>query len=245
MRPIMFRWRGLTVHSYPAMQYIGLVAGVLASNRAAHAAGLDAYHVFIATCVLLFPALAGARLMYVALNWSIYRRHPDQIWNRRDGGAAQYGGFLLAVPLSIPLLRALGVPFAQFWDVSMFTIMVGMVFTRIGCLLNGCCAGRPTESWLGLYLADYRGNWERRLPTQLLEAGWALILLGAAVWIWPHLPFNGALFLFVSAGYASGRLVLESTRHPKKKGLQFTVHHAVSLLIIVLSVAALTTRVVH
>jgi phosphatidylglycerol:prolipoprotein diacylglycerol transferase len=245
MRPIMFRWRGLTIHSYPAMQYIGLVAGVLASNRAAHAAGLDAYRVFIATCILLFPALAGARLMYIALHWSFYRHNPAQIWNRSEGGAAQYGGFLLAVPLSIPLLRALGVPFASFWDVSMFTIMVGMVFTRVGCLLNGCCAGHATESWLGIYLPDHRGQWERRVPTQLLEAGWALILLGASVAIWRHLPFEGALFLFVSAGYACGRLVLESTRLPKRNGRSFTVHHAVSLLIIVLSVAALTTRVVH
>lgn len=245
MRPIMFRWRGLTIHSYPAMQYVGLIAGVLASNLAAHAAGLDAFRVYIATCILLFPALAGARLMHIGLHWSFYRQHPAQIWNLNEGGAAQYGGFLLTVPLSIPLLRALSVPFASFWDVSMFTILVGMIFTRVGCFLNGCCAGCATESRLGMYLPDHRGQWERRVPTQLLEAVWALMLLGASAAIWRHLPFAGALFLFVSAGYACGRLVLESTRVAKKDGQSFTVHHAVSLLIIVLSVAALTTRVVH
>jgi phosphatidylglycerol:prolipoprotein diacylglycerol transferase len=245
MRPIMFRWRGLTIHSYPAMQYIGLVAGVLVANVAAHAAGLDAFRVFIATCFLLVPALAGARLMYVAAHWPVYRRNPARIWNRSEGGAAQYGGFLLAVPLSIPLLRALGVPFAAFWDVSMFTILVGMIFTRVGCLLNGCCAGRPSKSWLSMHLPDHRGDWQQRIPTQLLEAGWASVLLVAAIGIWSRLPFPGALFLFVSAGYATGRLLLESTRVVKMNGRPFTVHHAVSLLIIALSIAALTTRAAH
>ncbi len=41
MRPILFQWRGLTVWSYPAMLYIGLVAGVVAGNVAAHAAGIE------------------------------------------------------------------------------------------------------------------------------------------------------------------------------------------------------------
>jgi prolipoprotein diacylglyceryltransferase len=238
----MFQLRGMTIHSYPAMQYLGLVSGVVAGNAAAYAAALDAYRVFVATCILLFPALAGARLLYVASHWRFYRRNPSRIWNRSEGGAAQYGGFLLAVPLSVPLLRALNVPFAAFWDVSMITIMVGMIFTRIGCLLNGCCAGRPTESWFAISLPDHTGVWERRIPTQLLEAAWATILLVSAIAVWPTLPFDGALFLFVSAGYASGRLLLESTRNASRNGLRFTLHHAISLLIIAASLAALTLR---
>jgi phosphatidylglycerol:prolipoprotein diacylglycerol transferase len=242
MHPVMFRWRGLTIHSYPAMQYVGLVAGVTAGNAAAHVAGLNTYRVFIATCILLFPALAGARLLYVASHWRFYRRNRSSIWNRSEGGAAQYGGFLVAVPLSAPLLGALQVPFAAFWDVSMVTIMVGMIFTRIGCFLNGCCAGRPTESWFAISLPDHTGVWERRIPTQLLEAGWSLILLAAALAVWPTLPFDGALFLVVSAGYATGRLLLESTRNSSRNALTFTLHHAISLLIIAVSVAALTLR---
>jgi phosphatidylglycerol---prolipoprotein diacylglyceryl transferase len=242
VHPIMFRWRGLTIHSYAAMQYVGLVLGVIAGNSAAHAAGLDAYRVFIATCILLFPALAGARLLHVASHWKFYRANRSRIWDRSEGGAANYGGILVAVPLSIPLLRLLHVPFAAFWDVSMVTIMVGMIFTRIGCLLNGCCAGRPTDSWFGIQLPDHTGVSERRIPTQLLEAGWATVLLASAIIVWPSLPFEGALFVFVSVGYATGRLLLESTRNTSRNGLRFTLHHAISLLIIAASLAALTLR---
>ena len=65
MRPILFTWRGLTIHSYPAMLYIGLVLGVTAGNGVAHANGIDALRVYIATLILVVPALAGARLLYV------------------------------------------------------------------------------------------------------------------------------------------------------------------------------------
>jgi prolipoprotein diacylglyceryltransferase len=88
------------------------------------------------------------------------------------------------------------------------------------------------------------GVWERRMPTQLLEAGWATLILVAATQIWHKLPFDGALFLFVASGYASGRLILESTRDLRRVGRKFTVHHAISLLIIALSVAAITSRAI-
>lgn len=34
VRPVLLRWRGYTIWSYPAMLYVGLVAGVAAGNAA-------------------------------------------------------------------------------------------------------------------------------------------------------------------------------------------------------------------
>jgi phosphatidylglycerol---prolipoprotein diacylglyceryl transferase len=245
VRPVFFTWRGLTVHSYPAMQYIGLTFGVIAGNFAARSAGLDPFRVYIATILLLFPALAGARVLYIVSHWDLFRDNRRDIWNTRQGGAAQYGGILAAVPLSIPLLALLGIPFGAFWDAGGITIMVGMVFTRVGCFMNGCCAGRPSSSWLALSLPNVRGVWIRRFPTQLLEAAWAATLLVTGVALWPRLPFDGALFLFIASGYALGRLVMESMRELKTASRRFTIHHAISVLIIVSSLVAITARGTH
>jgi prolipoprotein diacylglyceryltransferase len=228
----------VTIWSYPALLYVGLVAGVAAGNVAAHAASIDAFRTFVATFLLIVPALVGARLLYVASHWSIYRTRLGQIWNRRDGGAAQYGGILVVLPLSVPLLAALRVPLGSFWDVAAFTILVGMILTRIGCLLNGCCAGRPSKTW-GVNLPNHLGVWERRVPTQCLEGAWAAVLLACAVSGWKWLPFPGALFLSVAGGYATGRLALESARERRPGAARFTVHHAISLVIAVVSFAAL------
>ncbi len=222
------------------MLYIGLVAGVVAGNVAAHAAGIDAFRAFVATLVLIVPALIGARLFYVASHWQLYRQSLWRICDRSGGGFAMYGGLPVVLLLSVPVLGALRLDFGAFWDVAAFTILVGMTFTRIGCLMNGCCAGRPSRTWVSVYLPNRRGVWDRRIPTQCLEAGWAGVLLVTAIAVWRWLPFPGALFLIVTAGYASGRLVLESTREPQPGANRFTIHHAISAVMIMLSLATLT-----
>lgn len=224
------------------MLYLGLLVGVVAGNVASHASGLDAWRVYVATILLVAPTVAGARLLHVASNWRMYRHHRRLIWDHSQGGQAQYGGLAIALPLSIPLLAALRLPFGAFWDVGGITILVGMIFTRIGCLLNGCCAGRPSRRWGSILLPNARGVWEKRLPTQCLEAAWALVVLVSAIWVWHLLPFPGALFLFIVAGYACGRLFMESMREHRSGIHGFTLHHALSLCMIMVSVAVLTIR---
>jgi prolipoprotein diacylglyceryltransferase len=225
--------------AYPTFLYLGLVSGVFAGNAAAHASGLDAFRVFVATFLLILPALFGARLLYVVTHWDRYKHDLSKIFNRSEGGAAQYGGILLGIPLSFPLLSLLDLPFGAFWDVAAFTILVGMILTRIGCLLNGCCAGRPSKGWLSVRLPNSAGVWTRRIPLQLLEAALALLLVMASALLWKMMPFPGALFAFVVGGYGCGRLVLESLRE-LPAGQRFTLHHAISLVMVVASGAVLT-----
>ena len=88
-------------------------------------------------------------------------------------------------------------------------------------------------------LPNHLGVWDRRIPTQWLEAGWAAILLVFAIAVWRWLPFPGALFLIVIACYASGRLVLATARerHPGTSG--FTLRHGIPVIMIMLSLAVL------
>lgn len=239
MRRVLFRWRGLTVWSYPALLYVGAVTGIMFGNVWANAMGLDGLRVWLAMIVLFAIALVGSRLLYVAQHWETYRRDLGRIWDRNEGGAAQYGGFLAIVPCSWPLLAMLDVPFGAFWDVTAGTIMVGMIFTRVGCLLNGCCSGRPSE-WFGVRLPNHNGVWRRRVPTQVLEGVLAAVLLVAAIALRPRFPFPGAVFLFVSGGYAAGRLLLESAREREADERAFTIHHVISIGIAVVSFGTLT-----
>lgn len=223
MRRVLFQSRAFTLWSYPALLYLGLVAGVLASHVAAHAAGLNALRVFVATFLLIPPALVGARLLYVATRWPTYRHDPRRIWRRGEAGAAHYGGLLVALALSVPILAVLRVPLGAFWDVTTPAMLLTLAFARVGCWLNGCCAGRS----------------EARVPVQLLEAAWALALLALSLALWGRLPFAGASFLVLAALYATGRLALLGAR---AEGRRFTIHHGISVVMIVLSVGALTAH---
>jgi len=228
MRRYLIDSETLRIPSYPAMLYLGLVLGVVAGNVGAHHARLDPFRVFVATYLLLIPALIGARALFVASRWSIFVVDPPRIWRRSEGGMALYGGLPVALLASVPTLAALRLPFAVFWDVASFTILTGMIFARIGCLLNGCCAGRPSNGWLCLWLPNARGEWSRRWPTQLFEAAWATVVLFVAALMWPHRPFPGALFLLVVVAYTFGRLLLESTREALPQAKDSNLQRAVS-----------------
>lgn len=238
MHRILFQWRGFTVFSYPAMLYFGLVAGVVAGNWGAHIVGANALRVFVATLILIPPSIAGARLLYVATHWPEYRNRRERIWDRNEGGMAMYGGLPVMLLLSMPVLALIGIPFAQFWDVASLTIMMGLMFTKVGCLLNGCCAGRPSDSRIAMLLPGLRGQWQKRIPVQLLEAGWAAVVLALASTLLGRLPFEGAVFLVVAAVYGVGRIALESLRE-HSPGSSIALGHTVSFATVLTAVALL------
>jgi len=210
-RRYLFSIGGRGVPSYPAMLYLGCVFGVFAGVAAAGHAGLSRSRVALAMIVLLVPALVGARLLFVLGHIEVFRTDPRRIWRRSDGGSALYGGLILSTGLSVPLLAAWDISFWRFWDAASVTMLVGLIFTRFGCLMHGCCAGRATSGRLGVWLPNHAGVWKRRWPTPLLEAGWAGIVLACMQASHASL-FTGGRYATVVAAYAAGRLVLETTR---------------------------------
>jgi len=239
VRKILFTWHGLTVYSYPAMLYLGLVAGAFAGAWVAQKSAMSADRFAVALLILLVPALVGARLYFVLTRWEVYRREPRRIWRRSEGGMAMYGGLILAVPLSFPLLRAMDLPFGAFWDAATFTMLLGMAFTRIGCLLNGCCGGRPTGGWLALDLPDDRGIWQRRYPTQLMEMTFALTLFALAFAVRSRAPFPGAIFCSAVIAYGTGRLFLEKLREDATGGRDRATMQITSIVLLIAALAGL------
>jgi phosphatidylglycerol:prolipoprotein diacylglycerol transferase len=211
-RRFLVSWRGVEVPSYTAMLYLGCVVGILVGAVVAGSAGLERSRFAFTTVVLLIPALAGSRVWFVLENLSVYRREPGRIWRRSEGGSALHGGFLLTLALSVPLLALVELPFWAYWDAASFTMLIGNVFTRIGCVMHGCCAGRPTSGRVGVWLPDHCGVWQRRVPTQLLEAAWSTLVLTGAFIAHAGRPAAGAVFFGALAASGAGRLLLETTR---------------------------------
>ena len=238
MRRILFRWGSVSICSYPATLYFGIVFGIYAQLYAAHSSRLNVTRTLSATILLVMTALLGARLLFVTRNWRVYREQPRRIWRFSEGGASMYGGLLLSLPFSLPLLAVFEIPFGRFWDAASFTMLIGMIITRFGCFLNGCCAGRPTSRWFGLDLPDGEGVWTRRIPVQILEAAWGMVVLVGAITLWGHRPFEGALFLFAVGAYGAGRIVLEHARNKQDRFRGISVAQAISTVFVTVSVVA-------
>ncbi|MGO9621106.1 MAG: prolipoprotein diacylglyceryl transferase [Desulfobaccales bacterium] len=238
MRRILYEWRGIKLYAYPVMLYLGIFVGVIAGTYSATLHDLNPTQVYVAM-LLLFPfALVGARLLFILSHWRFFLREPLRIWRRSDGGASLYGGLVLSFLVSLPLLRVMRLPLGAFWDAASVTMLTGMIFTKMGCLLNGCCAGQPTTGPLGMYLPDFRGIWCRRVPAQLLESGLAAMILLGLVGLWNRLPFDGALFLYTLATYSMGRWWLESAREDIDTVGPLKLHRIISVAVLAASITS-------
>lgn len=89
-------------------------------------------------------------------------------------------------------------------------------FGRIGCLLAGCCYGKPTNSWIGM---DFPGI-GTRIPTQLIEAIFLFILTGVLCCIIFKTNFKWTLHLYLAA-YSIFRFIIEFFRGDAQRGGTF------------------------
>jgi phosphatidylglycerol---prolipoprotein diacylglyceryl transferase len=231
VKPVLFRFGGIDVRSYPAMLSIGLAAGLMVGNALARGSGMSVLRFEAAAVALLVPALIGARLAFVAGHWAVYRRDLARIWRRSEGGLAMYGGFVLAAACSLVVVPALGLSVVAFWDTAVFTILVAMMFTRVGCLLTGCCAGAPTNGRLGITVANHRGERARRHPSQVFEIALAGILLVVAYALRGTDASPGSVSLSVVAGYGAGRALLDRFRAERKHVRGIPVAQAFSVVL--------------
>ncbi|HEV2238162.1 MAG TPA: prolipoprotein diacylglyceryl transferase family protein [Ktedonobacterales bacterium] len=80
-------------------------------------------------------------------------------------------------------------------------LMLGLAVGRIGCFFAGCCGGPPTTARWGVWCSDAHVG-AKRLPTQLLESLFSLVLgIVTFAWVWLHGPAGGAYFVLVVAAY--------------------------------------------
>lgn len=117
--------------------------------------------------------IIGARLFYIFLNLSYFVHEPLEIIMLQKGGLAWQGSFIGGMISGVVFLRRKNIPVWKFLDITAPFIALGHAIGRIGCLLNGCCYGKPA-AW-GLFFPVWG---ERLIPTQIfMSVGQIIIFL--------------------------------------------------------------------
>lgn len=127
------------------MLALSFLVGVSLAARDAERQGIDPNDYFTAAIYGMIFAILGARVFYIIQNWSDYSSRPLQVFALWRGGLVFYGGFFggtIGVGLYVYFK---GIPVWKFLDATTPSIALGLFFTRIGCFLNGCCYGKPTD----------------------------------------------------------------------------------------------------
>jgi hypothetical protein len=115
-------------------------------------------------------------------------------------------------------LRATGQPVLPYLDVVLLGVGLFLAAGRLGCLMAGCCHGRPWR-WGVIYGQEHVDTgfppWlagVRLFPTQPIESAFALLVVGTGIIaITERYPSGTAFSLYVLV-YAAGRFCFEFFR---------------------------------
>jgi len=142
----------LSVKSYGLMMVVGFLAAMYLIRRLSRQMGHDAEHITTAALYSLICGVIGSRIFYVIHYWQQFRgRGLLDIFAVWKGGLELLGGVTTAILIIAIYLRAKKLPVRRYLDILAMGLMLALVFGRIGCILNGCCFGRPTTCPVGIH----------------------------------------------------------------------------------------------
>ena len=205
MLPTLFEIAGVKVPSYPVMMVLGYLLALGTLYRLALRGempgdgGLNRPQVWDLFIVMVVSSLLGAKMGHCLFEASghlgvtgvvdLLRQDPWHPLRLDEPGYVWYGGMIAA--FGVALIYFYRRPHLNAWllsDAFAPATMVGAAVGRTGCFMAGCCYGLPTEQPWGV---TFRAGSGAVHPTQLYDAGAALMIAAVLLWRFGRRRFDG------------------------------------------------------
>jgi len=218
MYPVLFRIGNVGIRTYGVILVIAFFICLYIAKWDGKRLGLSKKEVDHLANYLLLWGLVGARLYYALFyDPQYYFTRPWTLLFIWEGGLAIHGAIIGGIFGLYLYTRKYKY---NFWTLADFVtplLLLGQGIGRIGCFLNGCCFGRPTDKPWGVIFpkdsfAYYRYGFTPVHPTQLYEM--VLDLVGF-IFFWlgrRKKRFSGALFSWYLVYYGVVRFVVSVFR---------------------------------
>ena len=198
MHPVLFHIGSLVIPSYGAITALGVLVALVLAQRAARIAGVDAGKVWNLCILSLFAALAAARLLLVAANWSILRDHPAWLLGL---GMVHHpllacAGALAGAACAAWYAWKNKLPFRATADALASPLAAALTFEQIGALAAGSGYGTdagPQVGWAVVYTNPLAAIWSGTplgIPLHPVQAYAALAFFALAVLLGVWLPLE-------------------------------------------------------
>ncbi len=232
MFPILFKipeWfpllGGRALHVYGLMTAIGFMSGLFWVRYEAKRVDLNPEKLMDLFFAIVLASVVGARLLFVFVSVNNWWEDPLVFFRIWEGGLVFYGGLIGAVLTSVWTIHRHRLPFFRVADVFAPGIALGHAFGRLGCLAAGCCYGRPAPlgSWLSVIFPETEYSIAPSgIPlysTQLMESFGLFCIFLFLFFFRKRKKFNGEVFLLYLILYPFLRIVMETFRGDKIRGV--------------------------
>ena len=248
MYPELFKLGPITVYTYGVLLAAAYLLGLRLAMSRAKSRGLDPNRALDLGIAIIISALVGAKLLLLLVDFDRFKQNPAELFSIVRSGGVFYGGLIAAVAVAFWYMWRHKMPLWTTCDVFAPGIALGHAVGRLGCLMAGCCYGRPTSvPWAITFTnPEAAANVGTPLhvalhPTQLYEsAAEALILVLLLVTEKKGRPFEGRTFWSYMVLYGISRFVIEFFRGDDR-GLVygFSTSQFISLILVPLAIVML------
>ena len=198
MDRVAFSIFGIDIMWYGILIASGILLAVLVSSREASRLGYKEGQV-TDICLFAVPlGIVGARLYYVAFNWSQYAGDFREIINIRGGGLAIHGGILAGI-LTVWIYKTA--------DILVLGLPMAQAIGRWGNFINGEAHGGPTNLPWAILVDGQRVH-----PTFLYESVWDWLTFIYIIMIRKNKKYEGQLLVDYIFLYSLGRFFIEGLR---------------------------------
>jgi phosphatidylglycerol:prolipoprotein diacylglycerol transferase len=212
---VAFHVGSLPIHWYGILVAIAFLVGLWTASRRGVRDGIAPEKIMDLGPWLILGTIVGARSLYVISYWK--EQFADRPWTEifmvQRGGLVFYGGLIGATLVVIIYLRFKGLPWWKFADALTPSLPLGYFFGRFGCLMNGCCYGRPTDlPWAIHFPPGHPTEGIGVHPTQVYDSLLNLGLYAGLAWLYRRKQFDGQIFSIYLMAYAVLRSFVEFFR---------------------------------
>lgn len=196
---------------------------------------------------IIIGAIIGARLYYCLLSFPYYYQNPSEIIKLWHGGISIHGAILGGLIFGIIYAKIHKLPILKLCDIFSYGLVIGQAIGRWGNFFNSEAFGRPTMSFLKLYIPIYKRpvefmQYEYFHPTFLYES-----ILDVCVFLILFFVIrkiakgkDGIVFFSYLILYSIVRLIVEQVRIDSVLDIYgIPIAQIVSVLIILISIISI------
>jgi phosphatidylglycerol:prolipoprotein diacylglycerol transferase len=244
----------VTLHSYGLMLAIAFLVGLRVASHYGKKSGLDPARIIDVVIYIFISALIGAKLLHILVDFDYYKQDWSRLLNIYQVGGVYYGGFLMAVLVTIWYVRRHQMSFWGTADALSMGLSIGQMFGRIGCFLAGCCWGKECPTGFPFAITFTNPDAAKQVgtplhvplhPAQLYEAAGMLVIFLILRFTYFRRRFEGQQFFLYLLLYSVLRFTVEFFRGDPRgsvfNGLLSTSQF-ISLIVFVASLIVLFTR---
>lgn len=219
MHPLLLDSEHLKIPAYGVLYLTAYLSSIFTLSYLASRLGIRFWKFLDVAFMIAISGEAGARVTFLIVEWP--RLLAGQIsWTQLlVSGRVVLGGVVIGVATAAWMFRRHRFPVLAVLDATLTSVPLGMGIGRLGCLLAGCCYGKPTNAWWGITFSDPLAATINGtplgvplVPTQIIQSLEGLLLFVVFFALFFRRRFDGQLIALFFMVEGVARFLVEFLR---------------------------------